>query len=274
MDDKFVTLDGIRTRYREQGEGPVVILLHGASLGSSAEVWEATMPPLAARGLRVLAPDWPGFGLTAIPPDHSAAYKRGHILRFMDAVGANKATLAGHSMAGTPAVQLAFANPERVEKVVIVGTGTLLPPLPDKPVGRAGEEVHSEPSIEDTRADLEANAFDHARLTPELVKRRHELSIGRNFEAALARQAAAPEVPAGPPLWQRLDQIPVPALFMYGKQDRASAAERAAIACERYPTLKLHMLEGCRHLVPYDKPDEMVNLIAGFVLGQVPSGVR
>src|SRR5205823_1930214 len=153
----------------------------------------------------------------------SAAYKRGHVLRFLDALGVGKATLVGHSMAGTPVAQLAFANPERVDRIVIVGTGTLLPPLPDKPPARAGEVVESEPTLEDTRAELEANAFDHSRLTPDLVRRRHELSIGLNFEAALARQAASSEPPSGPTLWQQLDKIPVPALFMYGKQDRGSA---------------------------------------------------
>ena len=48
---------------------------------------------------------------------------------------------------------------------------------------------------------------------------------------------------------------------MYGVQDRGSAAERAAIAKERFPNLNLHMLDGCKHLIPYDKPREMAELI-------------
>jgi pimeloyl-ACP methyl ester carboxylesterase len=196
------------------------------------------------------------------------------VLRFLDALGLAKATLVGHSMSGTPALQLAFEHPERVAGVVVVGTGTLLPPLPDKPAGRPGDEVHAEPTLEDTRRDLEANAYDHSRLTPELVRRRHELSVGANYQAALARQAAPSDPPASPPLWQRLDQVPVPARFMYGRQDRGSAAERAALALERYPKLDLHILEGCKHLVPYDKCDEMVELIASFVLERAAATAR
>ncbi|MFI5267125.1 MAG: alpha/beta fold hydrolase, partial [Chloroflexota bacterium] len=62
--DQWVTLDGLRTRYLEEGQGAPVILLHGAAPGTSAEVWQPNMGPLASRGPRLLAPDLPGWGLT------------------------------------------------------------------------------------------------------------------------------------------------------------------------------------------------------------------
>ena len=51
LEDKFVTVDGLRTRYIEEGEGPPVLLLHGASLGSSADVFIRNLGPARARGL-------------------------------------------------------------------------------------------------------------------------------------------------------------------------------------------------------------------------------
>ena len=66
--DKFVTVDGLRTRYIEEGEGSPVLLLHGASLGSSADVFIRNLGPLARAGLRVIAFDQPGFGLPMSPP--------------------------------------------------------------------------------------------------------------------------------------------------------------------------------------------------------------
>lgn len=271
--DKFVELAGLKTRYREAGQGSAVMLLHGASLGSSCEVFEASMGQLAQHGLRVLAPDWPGFGATSQPEGSwTASYRRDHVLRFMDALEIDKATLVGHSMSGAIALQLAFDRPDRVAKVVVLGSGSLLPPLPDQPA-RAGEPMpESEPSLEWTRGDLEANAYDHSKLTPDLVKRRHELSVGANYQAAVARQAAPSESrPEGPPLWQRLDQIPVPELFIYGKQDRGSAAERAEMARQKYPNLNLRVLDGCKHLIPYDKGEEMVELLAEFVVKGTPT---
>ena len=49
--DKFVQVDGLKTRYIEDGKGPAAILLHGASLGSSADVFERNLRPLAMAGL-------------------------------------------------------------------------------------------------------------------------------------------------------------------------------------------------------------------------------
>ena len=64
--DKYIQVDGLKTRYIEDGSGPAVICLHGASLGSSADVFERNLGPLAKAGLRVIAYDQPGFGLTQL----------------------------------------------------------------------------------------------------------------------------------------------------------------------------------------------------------------
>src|ERR1044071_2729630 len=109
--DKFVQVDGLKTRYIEDGKGPAVILLHGASLGSSADVFERNLRPLAAAGVRAIAYDQPGFGLTDNPKDYSVAYRRRFIMMFLDALGLDKAALVGHSQAGGMAIALAFDYP-------------------------------------------------------------------------------------------------------------------------------------------------------------------
>ncbi len=131
IEDKFVTVAGLRTRYIEQGQGPAVILLHGASLGSSADVWRRNLAPLAELGMRVIAYDQPGFGLTDDPPEWGIVFRTSFILKFMDALGIDKAALIGHSQAGNMAVELALSNPDRVTKVAVLGTGSLLPPQPE-----------------------------------------------------------------------------------------------------------------------------------------------
>src|SRR5688572_16889591 len=127
-EDKYVTVAGLRTRYFEQGEGPAVILLHGASLGSTADVFRRNLAPLADFGLRVIAYDQPGFGLSDDPPDWGIGFRTKFILQFMDALGIEKAALVGHSQAGNMAAELALSHPDRVSKVVVLGTGSLLPP--------------------------------------------------------------------------------------------------------------------------------------------------
>ena len=131
LGETFVTVQGLRTRYLEQGNGPPAILLHGASLGSSADVWRRNLGPLAAHGVRAIAYDQPGFGLSDDPPDWGLGFRTSFILAFMDALGLERAALVGHSQAGAMAARLALSHPDRVSGVVVLGTGSLLPPLPD-----------------------------------------------------------------------------------------------------------------------------------------------
>ena len=271
MSEKFVQVDRLKTRYLEEGNGPAVILLHGASIGSSADVWERNLAPLATHGLRAIAFDQPGFGLSDNPKDCSVAYRRRFILQFMDTVEIHKAALVGHSQAGAMAVGLAMDHPQRISRIIVLGSGSLLPPLPQasKPGGaREGEEgTDGEPTPEDTRALLEHNLFNHSLITPEVLEKRHRMSVGKNFEAFRERNRTAPTAGGkeSVPLWQRLDQIPVPMLFIYGKQDRGSAAERAVLFKERYPKLDLRLIDRCKHLVQWDAASEFIALSAKFL---------
>src|SRR5215831_13559323 len=156
--DKFVTIDGLKLRYIEEGQGPAVILLHGASLGSSADVFIRNLEPLARAGFRAIAYDQPGFGLSDVPADLSAAYRRDSIPAFMDALGLKRAALVGHSQAGNSAVQLALKEPSRYSHVIVLGTGSLLPPLGGEGEGNEAAAQQrlerrmaaGEPTVEDT----------------------------------------------------------------------------------------------------------------------------
>lgn len=271
--EKSVQVDGLRIRYLEEGNGADVILLHGASLGSSADVWERNLAPLAGYGLRVIAYDQPGFGGSDNPKDYSVAYRRHFILQFMDALGIRKAHLAAHSQAGAMAVGLAFDKPERISQIVTLGTGSLLPPLENaKQSGaREGEEgTATEPTLQETRALLEHNLFNHSLITHAELEKRHRMSVGKNFQAFLERSKAAQQGGArgnkeSVPVWQRLDQLPAPLLLIYGKNDRGSAAERAALAKQLFPKLNLHVIDRCKHLVQWDAASEFETLCGKFL---------
>ena len=59
----------------------------------------------------------------------------------------------------------------------------------------------------------------------------------------------------GVPLWQRYDELKMPLLLIYGREDRGRAAERVELLKQRYPNLNLHVADGCKHLVPWDAAD-------------------
>jgi 2-hydroxy-6-oxonona-2,4-dienedioate hydrolase len=280
-DDRFVKVDGRSIRYLEEGSGAPAILLHGSSLGSSADVFRRNLHALGRHGIRAIAVDLPGFGKSDAADGLSAALRKTFVLRFMDALGLKQAALIGHSSAGGSVVSMALEHPQRVSHVMILGTGSLLPPLETAAgkVGGRGEAaqarleermVRQEPSLADTRALLEANLFHHELITPEELELRHQNSIGRCFAQFVLRHEEAQEGGGGKskdtvPLWQRLIELKMPLLMIYGREDRARAAERATLLHERYPQLDLHFAEGCKHLVPWDAAELFHRLAVPFL---------
>jgi 2-hydroxy-6-oxonona-2,4-dienedioate hydrolase len=283
-DDRFVTVDGRNIRYLEAGGGVPALLLHGSSLGSSADVFRSNLRALGGAGVRAIAIDFPGFGKSDPTDDFGTAFKKNFVLRFMDALKLECAALIGHSSAGGPVVSLALEYPERVSHVIILGTGSLLPPLDTGEAKVGGREeaaqarleermVGNEPGLDDTRALLAANLFNHALITEEELALRHQNSIGPCF-AEFVRRHAADKGAGKPgksgnkpavPLWQRLVELKMPLLLIYGRNDRARAEQRALLLKERYPQLDLHLADGCKHLVPWDAADLFHRLAVPFL---------
>ncbi|MGH7541335.1 MAG: alpha/beta fold hydrolase [Gemmatimonadota bacterium] len=115
---------GVRLHYAEQGgpDGPAVILLHGYS-----DSWfsYSRVLPLLPAGRRVFALDQRGHGDSGRPADGYAMRDlAADVIAFMDATRLERATIVGHSMGSFVAQQVALAAPERVERLVLVGSAT------------------------------------------------------------------------------------------------------------------------------------------------------
>ena len=275
-EDKFVSVDGLKLRYIEEGSGPSVLFLHGASLGSSADVFLRNLGPFAKCGFRAVAFDYPGFGLSDIPAKQSTAQQRNSIPKFIDAAGLGKTALIAHSRSGGFAIQLALEDPSRYSHVVILGTGSLLPLQTEAQVGRYEavqarvdkEMAEKEPTVEDARKLLQADTFNHSLISDEDVALRHRSMIGRNFIAHQDRQSHdAPAGGAAPakPLWERLADLKMPLLMIFGREDRAHAGERAELLKKQQPQLNLHIVNGCKHMVHWDAFDDLMRLGVPFL---------
>ena len=266
--EQSISVDGMRIRYLEDGAGPAGLLLHGASLGSSGDVWADNMPEFARRGLHTIAPDLPGFGASDKPDDASLGFRIRFVPRLMQALGLQRAHIVGHSQSGRIAVTLALEQPQILAKIVVLGTSSLLPPL--EPGGQVGEpEVlgDREPTLAETRAQLEKAVFHHERITDHAVWLRHRLSTGSNYAAAHARQAAkGGGAKGGKPLYERLGEVTIPMRLIYGRQDR-EAEKRAALARELHPALDLHLVDRCGHVIQWDAPEQLSLLAGGFLAG-------
>jgi len=273
--DKFVTVDGLRLRYVEEGSGPSVLFLHGASLGSSADVFLRNLGPFAGAGFRAVAFDMPGFGLSEIPEKQSLPQQRNSIPKFIDAAGLGKTALVAHSRSGGFAIQLALEDPSRYSHIIILGTGTLLPPQTEAQVGRYEavqarvdkEMAQTEPTLEDARKLLQADCFNQALISDEDAAIRHSRMTGRNFLAHQDRQNAdaPPANPQAKPMWQRLSELKMPLLMIIGREDRAHAGERAELLKQMQPEINLYIASGCKHMVHWDAADDLLRLGTPFL---------
>jgi pimeloyl-ACP methyl ester carboxylesterase len=117
-EERWLEHDGARTRYFAAGQGPPLVLIHGAA--SDARDWLKLMPGLSQH-YRVLAPDVPGFG-PGYPrrPLYTMAIFAAFLEAFLEREAPGPFCLAGHSLGGRLALELALRHPERVRKLVLV----------------------------------------------------------------------------------------------------------------------------------------------------------
>lgn len=272
--DKHVTIDGLRMRYLEEGSGHPVLLMHGASLGSSADVFRRHLRPFAEAGLRPIAFDLPGYGSSEVGGDLSTAYQLTAVETFVDALGLDTPALVAHSRSGALAVQLALRQPGRYSHIVALGTNLLLPPLTEEVEGRDARLTQridrrlaaTEPTLADTKKLMEADLFHTELVTPEELALRHHNSIGRAFEV-FTQRANAGELapPSGEPLWRKMFELKVPLQLIIGRDDRSNACERAELLMKMHPEVNLHLVPNCKHMVPWDAEQEVYRLTIPFI---------
>ncbi|MCP9836398.1 alpha/beta fold hydrolase [Cyanobium sp. N.Huapi 1H5] len=123
-EDKYVEVDGIRTRYWTLGDrGSAVLFIHGQ--GGAIDYWYKNVFPIAEH-YQVYALDWVGSGKTDKPiQTYDLDDLSQFIIRFMDVVGLSLATLIAGSVGGILALKIALQSPARVDKLVLIGVGGL-----------------------------------------------------------------------------------------------------------------------------------------------------
>lgn len=111
----MVEVNGIRLHVAEEGEGPLVVLLHG--FPESWHSWQHQFGPLAEAGFRVVAPDQRGYGRSDRPDDvdaYSIFHLVGDVVGLIRALGEEKAYVVGHDWGAPVAWHTALLRPDMV----------------------------------------------------------------------------------------------------------------------------------------------------------------
>ncbi len=120
--------NGYRIHYLDEGQGEVVVFLHGSGPGASGySNFKGNYRHLVDAGYRCIIPDHIGYGFSDKPNevDHPLSFFVECIKQTLDVAGVEKCTLVGNSLGGVIALGMALEHPERVEKLVLMAPGGL-----------------------------------------------------------------------------------------------------------------------------------------------------
>ena len=266
FEPKTIDAGGIETSYLEAGSGETVLMLHGSGPGVSALAnWQHNIPTLAQR-FHVLAPDIVGFGTTERPEDivYSLRTWTDHVWAFMDARDMEKARVIGNSLGGRIALQMATDHPDRIAKMVLMGTpGVGMTPTEGLAALRAYEPSH------DAMRELLRNYFavDPAMITDELVQIRYEASIADGAYEAYRAMFFDPRH-AGSELGITEDEvraIATPTLLIHGREDKVVALQVSVTMLGLLPNADLHVFSACGHWTQIERADEFSAVVSDYL---------
>jgi pimeloyl-ACP methyl ester carboxylesterase len=263
-----LTLGGARLAYTESGSGTPVVWLHGSGPGATGmSNFGRNLP--AFQDHRNIVVDLPGWGASPRDTDEPLIFHAASVVRAtLDELGIERAHLVGNSYGGAVAMRLAITEPDRVDHLVLMAPGGVLPTdAPPWPIGLEhlfGYMAAEEPSREAMAAFVRLMVYDQSLATEELIDERYESSL-----------AVHPELPIPPnfgDLTPDLPRISAPTLLVWGREDQTVPLTWAPTILHGIPNAQLRVLPHCRHWVQYERADDFNHIVREF-LASGPSHV-
>jgi pimeloyl-ACP methyl ester carboxylesterase len=244
-------IDGLTVRALVGGQGPHVLLLHG--WGGAIESFTPVLNDLC-RSYTVAAFDLPGFGHSSLPPTTWGSADYAHLtLQLMEHLHLDRPHLIGHSFGGQVSIQIAASAPERVRKLVLVGS--------------AG--IRTRPTLS-TRLKRLA-----AQLGKWLAVRGGRL--GEKARAAIYRRVQSSDYASAGPLrptlvrvitedlTSLLPRVAAPTLLVWGAEDRAVPVAAGQVMARLMPAAQLAVFENAGHFAYLDQFDRFRLLVRRFL---------
>jgi pimeloyl-ACP methyl ester carboxylesterase len=261
---------GIKTNYLEAGDGPAVVLIHGSGPGVTAYAnWRLVIPEVSQE-YRVIAPDMVGFGFTDRPGDveYGLDIWVRQVIGLMDSLGLRSASVVGNSFGGGIALRMAVRHPERVDKLVLMGSmgvGFELTPGLDRVWGYT-------PSFENMRGVLDVFAHNRELVPDELAEVRYRASIQPGFQESFAAMFPAPRqrwVEAMRTPDEEIRAIAHRTLIVHGREDQVIPVETSLHLFRLLDRGDLHVFAHCGHWTQIERAAEFSRLVRDFLAERI-----
>jgi pimeloyl-ACP methyl ester carboxylesterase len=252
--DTFVATGG-RTFDASQ---PTIVLLHGA--GFDHATWALHSRWFAHHGFGVLAPDLPGHGRSSGAPRPTIADMADWTAALLDAAGAAKARLVGHSMGSLIALETAARHPARVSALSLIGTAATMTVGPDL---LKAAEANDHAAVDmvsiwglgfqaELGGSLAPGLWMHGGAQRVLEQCRpgvlfNDLSACNSYDNALAAAAG----------------ITVPTTVIVGERDMMTPARAGKALAAALPNSRTVVLRGASHMMMMEQPDELLAALQG-----------
>lgn len=263
---RSVRTGGFLTNVHDLGQGRPVLFIHGSGPGVSAWAnWRLAMPVLS-QARRVIAPDMVGFGYTERPAGirYTMDTWVQQALDLLDALDLPQADLVGNSFGGALALALAIRAPQRVRRLVLMGSVGV--PFPITPGLDAVWGY--EPSLEAMKGLLDIFAFDRALVTDELAQLRYQASIRPGFQESFSAMFPAPRqrwVDAMASPEAAIRALPHETLVVHGREDQVIPLGNSLTLAQWIPRSQLHVFGRCGHWTQIEHAARFARLVGDFL---------
>lgn len=272
----FIDVDGVRTRYLYEGSGPPLILLHG--VGVSGDTFCRNIDALAAH-FTVCAPDMLGHGFTDAV-DYQGGPPQPHIVRHLgrlaDLLGFKKYSVAGSSFGALIAALMYFDRPERVSKLILIGSGSVFHTAADQirtlqAAFANASTAMGAPTLASCRERLANICYRREAVAEEiLLLQLTSYALPDRFAAYKATiqgmiDELSSEAPERHRVLKRLESIKVPTLVLTGRNDIRAQLSTHEEGVKRIPRAELVVFDQCNHLPYMEYPDRFNETVTKFM---------
>lgn len=278
-----ITLHGHDVAFRIAGDGDeTLLLIHG--MAGSSDTWRRVMPRLAQR-YTVIAPDLPGHGRSDAPPgDYSPGALANTLRDLLIGLDAGGVTVVGQSLGGGVAMQFAYQNPDRCNRLVLISSGglghTVNPMLRLLTAPGAGFVLGA---VTPRFVRDSGNAFRrwlgrrgvHADRADEMWRAFDSLGDAGTRRAFLRTLRGV--IDHGGQAVNAVDRLyltdALPTMVLWGTDDRVIPVGHAEIARAAMPTARVEILDGIGHFPQVEDPDAVIGLLDDFMAATEPASI-